>query len=965
MAIKTLTLEDYPALTGEYCYIQRVADGYILENSSVGGHTLGAFYSKATVTNKALPLTEDANLPGVYAATENRVAFNDGKYVVRYCRSNGTILAVEYWDVVGDAVTGAIDANVVSQANIDFGALQKTSLNAATPASVQNIPATGSGFTALGDTRIANLDAAITSRLASAGYAAPPAATAIRTEMDSNSTKLAHLDADVSSRLASAGYTAPPAATAIRTEMDSNSIKLAHLDADISSRSSHNAADIWAVGTRTLTSFGTLVADIATAVWGAVTRTLTAISDSSGITTLLSRIASALTITGGKVDVNDKTGFAISGTKTTLDALNDITAASVWAVGTRTLSSFGTLVADIATAVWGAATRTLTAISDSAGITTLLSRIAAALTITSGKVDVNDKTGFALTSAYDPAKTAPPSASDIAVAVEQHIINESDGEQVLKAITDKIAAVDPSLSGLSLSAIAAAVRTELTTELARIDAAITSRLASAGYAAPPAATAIRTEMDSNSTKLAHLDADVSSRLASAGYTAPPAATAIRTEMDSNSIKLAHLDADISSRSSHNAADIWAVGTRTLTSFGTLVADIATAVWGAATRTLTAISDSSGITTLLSRIASALTITSGKVDVNDKTGFAISGTKTTLDALNDITAASVWAVGTRTLSSFGTLVADIATAVWGAATRTLTAISDSSGITTLLSRIASALTITGGKVDVNDKTGFAISGTKTTLDALNDITAASVWAVGTRTLTSFGTLVADIAAAVWAAATRTLTAISDSSGITTLLSRIAAALTITSGKVDVNDKTGFALTSAYDAAKTAGSATVANQLEMLTVIDKLDGMLEADGVVSRFTANALEETPVGNVSSLIFPVMRGTVYSATAQQRAEIRIMRGDTPQIPFDLGADYAGWTARFAGKASLDDTTYAMAIRDCTWIDDTKGRGYFDLTAEDTVAAGRVIGEIELSWNSSRLTAMRFLIVILEDIIK
>ena len=51
----------------------------------------------------------------------------------------------------------------------DFTAAMKTSLNAATPASVQNIPATGSGFTALGDTRIANLDAAVSTRLAPAG----------------------------------------------------------------------------------------------------------------------------------------------------------------------------------------------------------------------------------------------------------------------------------------------------------------------------------------------------------------------------------------------------------------------------------------------------------------------------------------------------------------------------------------------------------------------------------------------------------------------------------------------------------------------------------------------------------------------------------------------------------------------------------------------------------------------------
>lgn len=53
--------------------------------------------------------------------------------------------------------------------------------------------------------------------------------------------------------------------------------------------STHSAADVWSVGTRTLTSFGTLVSDI----WSAVSRTLT-----------------------------DKTGFSISGTLTTLDALD-------------------------------------------------------------------------------------------------------------------------------------------------------------------------------------------------------------------------------------------------------------------------------------------------------------------------------------------------------------------------------------------------------------------------------------------------------------------------------------------------------------------------------------------------------------------------------------------------------------------------------------------------------------------
>jgi hypothetical protein len=46
----------------------------------------------------------------------------------------------------------------------------------------------------------------------------------------------------------------------------------------------------------------------------------------------------------------------------------------------------------------------------------------------------------------------------IANAVETEIIDETDSEKVLTAITDKIASVNPSLSGLTLAAIAAAVR---------------------------------------------------------------------------------------------------------------------------------------------------------------------------------------------------------------------------------------------------------------------------------------------------------------------------------------------------------------------------------------------------------------------------------------------------------------------------------------------------------------------------
>jgi len=173
------------------------------------------------------------------------------------------------------------------------------------------------------------------------------------------------------------------------------------------------------------------------------------------------------------------------------------TAADIWAVGTRTLTGFGTLVADVATAVWGATTRTLSAFGFSVTVGTN-----------------SDKTGYALTAGERTA---------IANEVEAQIIDETDSEKVLTAITDKIASVNPSLGGLTLSAIAAQVRTELAVELARIDAAISSRSTYAG-ADTTGTTTLLGRLTSTRAGLldllAHLDIDVSTRLAGDSYTAP-------------------------------------------------------------------------------------------------------------------------------------------------------------------------------------------------------------------------------------------------------------------------------------------------------------------------------------------------------------------------------------------------------------------------------------------------------------
>lgn len=97
----------------------------------------------------------------------------------------------------------------------ELTAAASSSSTAATQASTvaTQVGTAGAGLTAIGDTRIANLDAAVSSRLATGGYTAPPSAATnasqVRTEL---TTELGRIDAAVSTRLASAGYSAPPSA---------------------------------------------------------------------------------------------------------------------------------------------------------------------------------------------------------------------------------------------------------------------------------------------------------------------------------------------------------------------------------------------------------------------------------------------------------------------------------------------------------------------------------------------------------------------------------------------------------------------------------------------------------------------------------------------------------------------------------------------------------------------------------
>lgn len=115
--------------------------------------------------------------------------------------------------------------------------------------------------------------------------------------------------------------------------------------------------------------------------------------------------------------------------------------------------------AAIADAVWdeataghvGAGTTGAALTADPAGVTTLLSRIASALTITAGKVDVNDKTGFTIAAGGIPvgafaagAITDAATAADMETAIAnavRDLVVEAQGSYTLKQALSIILAV--------------------------------------------------------------------------------------------------------------------------------------------------------------------------------------------------------------------------------------------------------------------------------------------------------------------------------------------------------------------------------------------------------------------------------------------------------------------------------------------------------------------------------------------
>ena len=228
---------------------------------------------------------------------------------------------------------------------------------------------------------------------------------------------------------------------------------------------------------------------------------------------------------------------------------------------------------------------------------------------------------------------------------------------------------------------------------------------------------------------------------------PPTVTAIRQEMDTNSTRLAAILTDtgttipglINELNDLSAQDVWTYTTRTLTANTNLnipsAADIADAVWDEA------IADHTTGTTFggkNQRVVPSETLNDYKADVS---GLATSAALAIVDGnvdsiLEDTNELQTNQGNWLTAKGFST---HSAADVWSVETRALT-----------------------------DKAGFTISGTKTTLDALNDISSGDVsTACGTAldtydppTATEMASAFTEIKGATWSSATDTLEHIRD-------------------------------------------------------------------------------------------------------------------------------------------------------------------------------------------------------------
>lgn len=304
-------------------------------------------------------------------------------------------------------------------------------------------------------------------------------------------------------------------AVSIRSEIDSNSTQLAAIVNDTNELqtnqgnwltatgfSTHSAADVWLSATRTLTSYGSLAGDTASAVWD----------------TLLT--------------------------------------------GITTVGSIGKLIKDYLDAA--ISTRSTYAGADTAGTTTLLSRIIG--TLAAGTHNAQSGDSYARLGAPAGASVSADVAAVNAKTTNLPATPAATGDAMTLT-----AAYDAAKTAAQAGDAMALTAGERTTLAAALWNALTSGLSTVGSI--------------GKLLVDNINATISSRLASASYTAPldasATATAVQTGMTAQGYDSTRADAlDLVDWPITGVpAAVWGAGTRTLTSGAApSAADNAAAVW---------------------------------------------------------------------------------------------------------------------------------------------------------------------------------------------------------------------------------------------------------------------------------------------------------------------------------------------------------------------------------------------------
>ena len=264
----------------------------------------------------------------------------------------------------------------------------------------------------------------------------------------------------------SGGLTAQQVRDALKLAPTAGSPAAGSVDADLDTLVARNNA-LDAAGTRSAVGLGSANLDTQLGAIDTVVDAILVDTDATIPAQITARTLAAADYFDPATDtvanvttVTNKTGYSLSDGAITPAKIQD---------GAFTSAKFASGAFD---AVWTAATRTLSSIADSSGVTTLLSRIGSALTITSGAVTVgtnNDKTGYSL--------TTPPLDSTATQAAAAAALTVYD-PPTRAELTSDIGTVTTAIAGLN-NLSAAQVNSEVDTALADYDGPTKAELDSA------------------------------------------------------------------------------------------------------------------------------------------------------------------------------------------------------------------------------------------------------------------------------------------------------------------------------------------------------------------------------------------------------------------------------------------------------------------------------------------------------